>query len=136
VTSEFYSTDILDKEEFWNLNLMKVGKDFLFGCATGFYSSWLETAGKTPPPPPRERQGITENHAYSIMEAVEHVVDGKTYRLVKLRYLLFRSYASFLTLSPEIHGVERNGTANGAMDRRNGPPSGCSCLNTNLAMME
>ena len=78
VTSEFYSTDILDKDAFWNDQLLKVGKEFLFGCATGFFSNWLDRTGQAPP---RERQGISEQHAYSIMDAVEL----KGQRLVKLR---------------------------------------------------
>jgi len=80
VTSEFYSTDILDKDAFWNDQLLKVGKEFLFGCATGFFSNWLDRTGQAPP---RERQGISEQHAYSIMDAVEI----KGHRLVKLRYV-------------------------------------------------
>jgi hypothetical protein len=83
VTSEFYSTDILDKDAFWNDQLLKVGKEFLFGCATGFFANWLDRTGHAPP---RERQGISEQHAYSIMDAVEI----KGHRLVKLRYV-FRS---------------------------------------------
>ncbi len=80
VTCELYSTDILDKNEFWNNQLLKVGQEFLFGCATGFYSDWLDRTGN---PQPRERQGISEKHAYSIMDAKE--IKGQ--RLVKLRYL-------------------------------------------------
>ncbi|KAI1628842.1 hypothetical protein EDD37DRAFT_23259 [Exophiala viscosa] len=76
VTTEIYSTDILDREDFWNNELLQVGKTFLFGCATGFYSDWLDTSGQ-----PREREGIAENHAYSIMDAKE--VGG--HRLLKLR---------------------------------------------------
>lgn len=82
VTSEMYSTDILDKDAFWRDELMKVNQDFLFGCATGAYSSWLDN---NPNAPLRERQGIFEGHAYSIMEAREVEVDGVTHRLVKLR---------------------------------------------------
>lgn len=76
VTTEIYSTDILDKDAFWTNELMKVGKEFLFGCATGFYSNWLDTSLA-----PRERDGISEGHAYSIMDARE--VNGQ--RLLKLR---------------------------------------------------
>ncbi|KIV80694.1 hypothetical protein PV11_08178 [Exophiala sideris] len=76
VTTEIYSTDILDRDEFWKNELMQVGKTFLFGCATGFYSDWLDTSGQ-----PREREGISEGHAYSIMDAKE--VGG--HRLLKLR---------------------------------------------------
>ncbi|KAH8599322.1 hypothetical protein B0O99DRAFT_504411 [Bisporella sp. PMI_857] len=70
VTTEIFSSDILDKEYFWKEELLKVNKDFLFGCAAGiFWGPW------------GERKGIIEGHAYSIMRAVE--IDGK--RLVLLR---------------------------------------------------
>ncbi len=86
VTTEIFSSNILDKEKFWKEELLKCNKEFLFGCATGFFSNWLDPhyAG-----PPRERKGISEGHAYSIMEARE--VKGK--RLLRLRYapLLSRS---------------------------------------------
>ncbi|TPX13299.1 uncharacterized protein E0L32_006272 [Thyridium curvatum] len=70
VTSEIYTTDILDKEDFWNKELMQVNKTFLFGCSTGV---WGRGWG--------ERKGIVELHAYSVMRAVE--IDGK--RLVLLK---------------------------------------------------
>jgi Calpain family cysteine protease len=80
VTSEIYSSDILDKDEFWTKELLKVGKDFLYGCSTGQHADWLE-----PDRPITIRKGILEGHAYSIMDAVEHIVDGTSYRLVKVR---------------------------------------------------
>ncbi|KAK5052505.1 hypothetical protein LTR84_002369 [Exophiala bonariae] len=76
VTTEIYSTDILDKQAFWDNELMQVGKQFLFGCATGFYSNWLDTSNE-----PRERDGIAEGHAYSIMDARE--ING--HKLLKVR---------------------------------------------------
>ncbi|KJZ70831.1 hypothetical protein HIM_09790 [Hirsutella minnesotensis 3608] len=71
VTSEIFTTDILDKEYFWKEELLKVNKDFLFGCDTGVWgrSSW------------GERKGIVELHSYSVQKAVE--IDGK--RLVRLK---------------------------------------------------
>ncbi|KAF5027489.1 hypothetical protein F66182_414 [Fusarium sp. NRRL 66182] len=70
VTSELLTTDILDREYFWNEELLKVNKEFLFGCSTGIWGSgW------------GERKGIVELHAYSIQKAVE--IDGK--RLLKLK---------------------------------------------------
>ncbi|KAF7563200.1 hypothetical protein G7046_g903 [Stylonectria norvegica] len=70
VTSEVWTTDILDKEHFWREELLKVNKDFLFGCSTGvFPRGW------------GERRGIVESHAYSIQKAVE--IEGK--RLLKLK---------------------------------------------------
>ncbi|KAI1098473.1 cysteine proteinase [Jackrogersella minutella] len=70
VTSELYTTDILDKEYFWKEELMKVNDEFLFGCNTGV---WGVVWG--------ERKGIFELHAYSIMKAVD--IDGQ--RLVLLK---------------------------------------------------
>lgn len=60
VTSEIYTTDILDKEHFWKEELMKVNQDFLFGCSTGV---WGRGWG--------ERKGIVELHAYSVLKARE-----------------------------------------------------------------
>lgn len=68
VTTELFSTDILDKEKFWHEELMNVNKQFLFGCG--------QMGGKY-----GQRKGILEKHAYSIMEARE--VGNE--RLLKLR---------------------------------------------------
>lgn len=73
VTTEVFSTDILDKQKFWE-ELMRVNEDFLFGCGQmgGIYG---------------ERKGIQERHAYSIMEARE--IEGN--KLLKLRYFAFHA---------------------------------------------
>lgn len=78
VTSEVLSSNILDKDRFWTEELMKVNKEFLFGCGTGLFSNWLDPSYNGPP---RERKGISENHSYSIMEARE--IRG--HRLLRLR---------------------------------------------------
>ncbi|THC99147.1 hypothetical protein EYZ11_001398 [Aspergillus tanneri] len=78
VTSDILSSNILDKDRFWEEELMKVNKEFLFGCGTGLFSNWLDPKYQGPP---RDRKGISENHSYSIMEARE--VDGQ--RLLRLR---------------------------------------------------
>ncbi|PSR97055.1 hypothetical protein BD289DRAFT_125996 [Coniella lustricola] len=70
VTSEIFSSDILDKEYFWKEELLKVNQDFLFGCSTGV---WGRGWG--------ERKGIVELHAYSVLKACE--IDGV--RLVLLK---------------------------------------------------
>lgn len=36
VTTELFTTDILDKERFWQ-ELMRVNEEFLFGCSTGLW---------------------------------------------------------------------------------------------------
>ncbi|KAJ5081637.1 Alpha/beta hydrolase fold-3 [Penicillium alfredii] len=78
VTSEVLSSNILDKDRFWNEELMKVNEEFLFGCGTGLFSNWLDPKYRGPP---RDRKGISEDHSYSIMEARE--IDG--HRLLRLR---------------------------------------------------
>lgn len=69
MTSEIFTTDILDREHFWE-ELLQVNEDFLFGCSTGV---WGIKQG--------ERKGIFELHAYSIQKTVE--VDGR--RLLRLK---------------------------------------------------
>ncbi|RSL72400.1 hypothetical protein CEP54_000988 [Fusarium duplospermum] len=70
VSSELFANDILDKDYFWNEELLKVNNEFLFGCSTGIWGNgW------------GDRKGILELHAYSIQKAVE--IDGK--RLLKLK---------------------------------------------------
>lgn len=80
VTSEVLSSNILNKDRFWTEELMKVNKEFLFGCGTGLFSNWLDPKYRGPP---RDRKGISEGHSYSIMEARE--IDG--HRLLRLRYV-------------------------------------------------
>ena len=72
ITTELFTTDIIDKELFWNKGLRQVNRDFLFSCSIGHsqYDS---------------RKGLVFGHAYAIMDAVEHTRDGKLYRLVKVR---------------------------------------------------
>ncbi|KAI4173802.1 MAG: hypothetical protein LQ346_008352, partial [Caloplaca aetnensis] len=68
VTSELFTTDILDKDKFWTDELMNVNKLFLFGLTQmgGLHG---------------ERNGIIEGHAYSIME----VRELDEFRLLKIR---------------------------------------------------
>ena len=78
VTTELFATDILDKDQFWNDEIMKVNEDFLFSCATGTFDKWQDsdTASNA-----GARGGIVRLHAYSIMDAVEK----KGQRLLKIR---------------------------------------------------
>lgn len=71
VTTELLTSDILDIDEFWENEMLKVNKEFLFGCSTGLLGSGYGT-----------RDGISEGHAYVIMEARE-LSTGE--RLLKLR---------------------------------------------------
>lgn len=78
VTTELFTTDIMDKEKFWTDEIMKVNEEFLFGCATGTFDKWQgsDMASRI-----GARNDIYRMHAYSIMEAKE--IKGQ--RLVKLR---------------------------------------------------
>ncbi|KAK3945968.1 calpain family cysteine protease [Diplogelasinospora grovesii] len=69
VTSPLLTTDILDTEYFWKEELLKVNQQFLFGCSTGLWGGF------------GERKGIMEQHAYSVMKAVEK--DGERLLLLK-----------------------------------------------------
>jgi hypothetical protein len=71
VTTELLTSDILDTDEFWTNEIMKVNKEFLFGCSTGLLGEYYGS-----------RDGISERHAYVLMEARE-LSNGQ--RLVKLR---------------------------------------------------
>lgn len=71
VTTELLTSDILDIEEFWKNEIMKVNKEFLFGCSTGLLDGGYGS-----------RDGISEGHAYVVMEARELSTGEK---LVKLR---------------------------------------------------
>ena len=76
VTTELFTTDILDKDKFWSEEIMKVNKEFLFGCATGCFDDWQGGGRYT------DRKGVVSMHAYSILEAVE--IKGE--RLLRVRY--------------------------------------------------
>ncbi|KAI3394314.1 hypothetical protein diail_2908 [Diaporthe ilicicola] len=58
VTTELLGSDIFDTDAFWDNELSKVNQEFLFGCSTGL----LETGYG-------QRDGISEGHAYVVMEA-------------------------------------------------------------------
>ncbi len=71
VTTELLTSDILDRDEFWNNEIVKVNKESLFGCSTGLLDGGYGS-----------RDGISECHAYVIMEA-RQLSTGQ--RLLKLR---------------------------------------------------
>ncbi|ROT38139.1 calpain clp-1 [Sodiomyces alkalinus F11] len=70
VTSEILVSDILDTESFWD-ELARVNDEFLFGCSTGLLECGYG-----------DRDGISEGHAYVLMEA-KTLKSGQ--RLLKLR---------------------------------------------------
>ncbi|KAI9166515.1 Calpain-9 [Paramyrothecium foliicola] len=71
VTTELLTSDILDTDEFWDNEMSKVNEEFLFGCSTGLLEHGYG-----------DRTGITEGHAYVVIEA-RTLKSGQ--RLVKLR---------------------------------------------------
>ncbi|KAL7791518.1 hypothetical protein V8C37DRAFT_402829 [Trichoderma ceciliae] len=71
VTTELLSSDILDLDAFWDNELSKVNKEFMFGCSTGLLDYGYG-----------QRDGISEAHAYVVTDA-RTLKSGQ--RLVKLR---------------------------------------------------
>ncbi|KAF4462584.1 hypothetical protein FALBO_10605 [Fusarium albosuccineum] len=71
VTTELLTSDILDIDEFWDKEMSRVNEEFLFGASTGLLEHGYG-----------ERNGISEGHAYIVMEA-RTLKSGQ--RLVKLR---------------------------------------------------
>ncbi|KAH8176580.1 calpain family cysteine protease domain-containing protein [Sarocladium implicatum] len=71
VTTELFTSDILDTDDFWENEMSKVNQEFLFGCSTGLLEHGYG-----------HRDGISEGHAYVVMDA-KTLSTGE--RLVKLR---------------------------------------------------
>lgn len=71
VTTELLSSDILDTDEFWDKEMSRVNQEFVFGASTGLLEHGYG-----------ERNGISEGHAYIVMEA-RTLSNGQ--RMVKLR---------------------------------------------------
>ena len=78
VTTDLFTTDILNKDRFWSEEIMKVNDEFLFSCATGTFDRWQ---GSNIASAYGARDNIIRMHAYSIMEARE--IQGN--RLLKVR---------------------------------------------------
>ena len=78
VTTELFTTDILNKDKFWSEEIMKVNDEFLFSCATGQFDRWQSSDNASASD---ARENIVRMHAYSIMEARE--IKGN--RLLKVR---------------------------------------------------
>lgn len=58
VTTELFTSDILDTDKFWTDEIMKVNKEFLFGCSTGVFDNWQGSSYA-------DRKDIVSMHAYS-----------------------------------------------------------------------
>lgn len=128
VTSDILTSNILDKDRFWNEELMKVNEEFLFGCGTGLFSNWLDPSYRGPP---RDRKGISENHSYSIMDAKE--IDGQ--RLLRMRYFNRSSALHKCLFVTGTRGVRKNGMVPGVMVPSNGLLNGWRNWATNSETM-
>lgn len=86
VTTEFYTTNIISKDRFWEENLSHTGKEFLFSCAMASYTNWRladnedDSSDKNRIRDARKK-GIEDQHAYAILATYE----GYGQRLVKVR---------------------------------------------------
>ncbi|KAK5942090.1 hypothetical protein PMZ80_006043 [Knufia obscura] len=79
VTTEIYTTNILNKNKFWYDELRKIGSDFVFSAAAASYREWR--APHSTSVRNERRQGIVSQHAYAILDTFE----GHGQRLVKMR---------------------------------------------------
>ncbi|KAJ9664350.1 hypothetical protein H2198_000279 [Neophaeococcomyces mojaviensis] len=79
VTTEIYTTNILNKDKFWYDELRRIGKDFVFSAAAAAYREWR--APHSSVVRNERRQGIVSQHAYAILDTYE----GHGQRLVKMR---------------------------------------------------
>lgn len=77
VSTIIYTRDILDTDNFWNEELLNVGKDHLFACFTP--GTIPGTSGKdVAAMGGEEYEGLITGHAYSVTRAVDFVSeDGK-----------------------------------------------------------
>ncbi|EXJ83853.1 hypothetical protein A1O1_07481 [Capronia coronata CBS 617.96] len=81
VTTEIYSTNILDPEAFWRDELSRIGKDFVFSCAAARWREWRPYLVANEKIREERRSGIVSQHAYAVLATYE----GHGQRLVKIR---------------------------------------------------
>ncbi|KIX09956.1 uncharacterized protein Z518_01037 [Rhinocladiella mackenziei CBS 650.93] len=81
VTTEIYTTNILDPDEFWKNELSRIGKDFVFSCAAARWREWRPYLAANEKVREERRAGIISQHAYAVLETYE----GHGQRLVKIR---------------------------------------------------
>ncbi|KAK5077010.1 hypothetical protein LTR64_005511 [Lithohypha guttulata] len=79
VTTEIYTTNILNKDKFWHDELRKIGSQFVFSAAVASYREWRAPGNSSIRN--ERRQGIVSQHAYAILDTYE----GHGQRLVKMR---------------------------------------------------
>lgn len=85
MTTEIYTTNILNKDTFWNEGLRQLGEDFIFSCHIAIHSSWRGWEAVDTYPKWRtleeRRKGVVDGHAYAVLDTYE----GYGQRLVKIR---------------------------------------------------
>ncbi|KAJ9603751.1 hypothetical protein H2200_011937 [Cladophialophora chaetospira] len=81
VTTEIYTTNILDTEAFWKNELSRIGKDFVFSCAAARWREWRPYLIANERIREERRSGIVSQHAYAVLD----VYEGHGQRLVKIR---------------------------------------------------
>lgn len=81
VTTEIYTTNILDAESFWKSELSRIGKDFVFSCAAARWREWRPYLLANEKIREERRSGIVSQHAYAVLDTYE----GHGQRLVKIR---------------------------------------------------
>ncbi|KAH0846361.1 hypothetical protein AYO21_07453 [Fonsecaea monophora] len=81
VTTEIYTTNILDTDEFWKNELSRIGKDFVFSCAAARWREWRPYLVANEKIREERRSGIVSQHAYAVLDTYE----GHGQRLVKIR---------------------------------------------------
>lgn len=81
VTTEIYTTNILDSEAFWRDELSRIGKNFVFSCAAARWREWRPYLVANEKIREERRSGIVSQHAYAVLATYE----GHGQRLVKIR---------------------------------------------------
>lgn len=83
VTTEIYTTNILDPDSFWTNELSRCGKtaDFVFSCAAARWREWRPYHVANEKIREERRSGIVSQHAYAVLDTYE----GHGQRLVKIR---------------------------------------------------
>lgn len=84
VTTEIYTTNILSKEKFWNNELRRIGRGFMFDATDPVYREWQdwdESNAWVSQKRKERRKGLVQRHAYAVLDTYE----GYGERLVKVR---------------------------------------------------
>ena len=105
VTTEIYTTNILDYEAFWNNELSRIGKDFVFSCAVARWREWR--------PYPANNERVREERRQGIVQPTCIRCPGR----------VRRTWAT-TGQNPQSVGPQRVGPAPGVTVPRSGPRNG------------